>query len=154
MQHLVKQMTSSLEDDLQQICHLEQQLFINDSWDKTALHSLATQDYNYFFVLSSDNKIIGYCIVQVMFDTAEILRIGIDKNFQGQGLAKQLLQYVLDFLHTTDSEKLLLEVRGDNVSAIKLYQNFEFTQIHVRKNYYKNQYSTATDALIMQKVLA
>lgn len=141
------------DSNLIHICQLEQQLFPDDSWDKSALQDLFVQDYNHFFVVKDLEKIIGFCIVQVMFDTAEILRIGVDKNYQGQGIAKQLLNHIVDFLTNLSVEKLLLEVRADNISAIGLYQSFDFLQIHCRKNYYRLQNGLSVDALILQKEL-
>lgn len=135
------------------ICQLEQQLFPDDSWDISALQDLFAQDYNHFFVVKELEKIIGYCIVQVMFDTAEILRIGVGQGYQGKGFAKNLLNIVVIFLINLSVEKLLLEVRADNISAIHLYQSFGFLQIHCRKNYYRLQNGLTIDALILQKTL-
>lgn len=135
------------------ICQLERQLFPDDSWDISALQDLFAQDYNHFFVVKELEKIIGYCIVQVMFDTAEILRIGVGQDYQGKGFAKNLLNIVVIFLINLSVEKLLLEVRADNISAIHLYQSFGFLQIHCRKNYYRLQNGLTIDALILQKTL-
>lgn len=135
------------------ICQLEQQLFPDDSWDISALQDLFAQDYNHFFVVKELEKIIGYCIVQVMFDTAEILRIGVGQGYQGKGFAKNLLNIVVIFLINLSVEKLLLEVRADNILAIALYKNFGFEQISIRKNYYRLQNGLTIDALILQKTL-
>lgn len=141
------------DSNLIHICQLEQQLFPDDSWDKSVLQDLFAQDYNHFFVVKELEKIIGYCIVQVMFDTAEILRIGVGQGYQGKGFAKNLLNNVVIFLINLSVEKLLLEVRADNISAIHLYQSFGFLQIHCRKNYYRLQNGLTIDALILQKTL-
>lgn len=141
------------DSNLIHICQLEQQLFPDDSWEISALQDVFSQNYNHLFVAEYKQQIVGYCIVQIMFDTAEILRIGVDKNYQGQGIAKQLLNNVVDFLTNLSVEKLLLEVRADNISAIGLYQSFNFLQIHCRKNYYRLQNGLSVDALILQKEL-
>lgn len=149
--NLLKQCTTN---ELRLISQLEQQLFTDGYWEYNTLQTLFCQNHHYFFGLTVDGKLSGYCIVQVLFDTAEILRIGVDKSCQGQGLAKQIFRSVFKFLECTDAEKLLLEVRADNLRAIGLYQGLGFKQIHVRKNYYKNQKGTFTDALILQKDLS
>lgn len=141
------------DSNLIHICQLEQQLFPDDSWDISALQDLFAQDYNHFFVVKELEKIIGYCIVQVMFDTAEILRIGVGQGYQGKGFAKNLLNNVVIFLINLSVEKLLLEVRADNILAIALYKNFGFEQISIRKNYYRLQNGLTIDALILQKTL-
>ena len=146
-------LTEQSESDLSQISQLERQLFAIGSWTDDVLQEFFSQRHTHFFVMRLDNKIIGYCITQVMFDTAEILRIGVSRAYQGQGLAKQILMEVMVFLKKMEVDKLLLEVRNDNLSAIGLYQGFDFKQIHVRKNYYDNKDGTFTDALILQKAL-
>lgn len=149
----IRQLTTLSDNDLENLYQLEQQLFPDDSWDISALQDLFAQDYNHFFVVKELEKIIGYCIVQVMFDTAEILRIGVGQGYQGKGFAKNLLNIVVIFLINLSVEKLLLEVRADNISAIHLYQSFGFLQIHCRKNYYRLQNGLTIDALILQKTL-
>lgn len=146
-------LTEQSESDLSQIAQLEKQLFSVGSWSDDVLQEFFSQRHTHFFVMRLDNKIIGYCITQVMFDTAEILRIGVSRAYQRQGLAKQILMEVMVFLKKMEVDKLLLEVRNDNLSAIGLYQGFDFKQIHVRKNYYDNKDGTFTDALILQKAL-
>lgn len=146
-------LTEQSESDLSQIAQLEKQLFSVGSWTDDVLQEFFSQRHTHFFVMRLDNKIMGYCITQVMFDTAEILRIGVSRAYQRQGLAKQILMEVMVFLKKMEVDKLLLEVRNDNLSAIGLYQGFDFKQIHVRKNYYDNKDGTFTDALILQKAL-
>ena len=146
-------LTEQSESDLSQIAQLEKQLFSVGSWTDDVLQEFFSQRHTHFFVMRLDNKIMGYCMTQVMFDTAEILRIGVSRAYQRQGLAKQILMEVMVFLKKMEVDKLLLEVRNDNLSAIGLYQGFDFKQIHVRKNYYDNKDGTFTDALILQKAL-
>lgn len=146
-------LTEQSESDLSQIAQLERQLFAIGSWTDDVLQDFFSQRHTHFFVMRLGNEIIGYCMTQVMFDTAEILRIGVSRAYQRQGLAKQILMEVMVFLKKMEVDKLLLEVRNDNLSAIGLYQGFDFKQIHVRKNYYDNKDGTFTDALILQKVL-
>ena len=154
-------LTQLTNNELQQIADLEEALFAEDSWQAQTLNALFSQAYHHFFIIEQvlDDKVqvIGYCLIQAVFDTAEILRIGIAKSWQGQGLAQQLLLKVVQDLkqYTGDDsvEKILLEVRVDNLAAIKLYQSFGFVQIHTRKNYYANVDGTKSDALILQKLL-
>lgn len=147
----IYQLITLSDNDLENLCQLEKQLFPDDSWGKSALQDLFVQNYNQFFVVKYVEKIVAFCIVQVMFDTAEILRIGVKKDYQGQGIAKQLLNEVMNFLTKSSVEKLLLEVRADNGSAIGLYHSFDFLPIHCRKNYYRLQNGLTVDALILQK---
>lgn len=127
----------------------------DDAWDVASLCELSDNPASGFGILGAydetqDNKhsdkLVGYLIYQNL-DVAELLRLGVDKAYQGRGIAKRLTQSWLDGLVCP----ALLEVRADNVVAIGLYQTLGFKVIHTRKNYYKNQDNSFCDALIMQK---
>ena len=100
---------------------------------------------------ADNNKVIGYCLYQVIFEQAEILRIGTDPDYQRQGIASQLFATLNNELINNKVESLLLEVRADNASAIALYEQQAFAVIHTRKNYYQLPHKPAIDALIMQR---
>lgn len=71
----------------------------------------------------------------------ELLRIGVRPEFRAQGHGHDLMRAGLDGL----AGSVMLEVAANNRSAIKLYEDFGFLEIHRRKNYYRD-----SDALIMK----
>ena len=71
----------------------------------------------------------------------ELLRIGVRPEFRASGLGHRLMQAGLRGL----AGSVMLEVAANNRSAIKLYEDFGFLEIHRRKNYYRD-----SDALIMK----
>lgn len=85
-------------------------------------------------------------------DTADILNIGIDPDFQRQGYATGLLNRLIEELRKRHIREILLEVRVGNKSAIQFYKKQGFKEISGRKNYYmknsKNQ-SQREDGIIM-----
>ena len=101
---------------------------------------------------AANNKVIGYCLYQVIFEQAEILRIGTHPDYQRQGIASQIFAQLNKELMSNQVESLLLEVRADNAPAIALYEQQAFAVIHTRKNYYQVPHQPAVDALIMQRV--
>ncbi|WP_290003676.1 ribosomal protein S18-alanine N-acetyltransferase [Faucicola atlantae] len=100
--------------------------------------------------LSPDGQLIGYALISQVFDSADLLRVGIAPDYQRQGIAQQLLTTVTAQLKQQSVERLLLEVREDNTAARALYGKLGFQQIHIRKNYYKNTDGSRCDALILQ----
>lgn len=63
------------------------------------------------------------------------------------------MQTLLDFAKTTaKSEIVELEVRSDNVNAIKLYEKFGFEKIGVFKGFFKID-GKLIDFDIMEKIL-
>ena len=85
-------------------------------------------------------------------DSADILNIGIDSEFQRQGHGTALLKHLIEELRKWDIGEILLEVRAGNKPAIQFYKRQGFEEISVRKSYYtknsKNQ-SHREDGIIM-----
>ena len=80
-----------------------------------------------------------------LFDESEILVLYVDKLFRRQGIAKKLIDYLVNPIN---SKSILLEVSNKNLPALTLYENLDFKIINIRKNYYKD-----SDAYVMRKVI-
>lgn len=102
------------------------------------------KEYTHIYVYEDDNNVIGFIHIENHFEITDVINIAVDKKYQGRGIGKILLQYVID---NTEAEKIMLEVKENNVPAIKLYEAHDFKQIHVRPNYYEGN----IDALIMER---
>ena len=101
-------------------------------------------DYVHIYVYEEDNKVLGFIQIEDHFEITDIINIAVDKNYQGQGIGKKLIQYVID---NTKAEKIMLEVKDNNESAINLYNHMGFKEIHRRPNYY----GEGIDAIIMER---
>lgn len=149
-----------LKHAVQAVAAIEALVQPHDAWNNQALVQLLEQDSIHILVVYDqnrgtaliENKVIGYCLYQVVFEQAEILRIGTHPNYQRQGMASQIFIRLNAELESRQVESLLLEVRADNVPAIALYEQQEFVVIHKRKGYYQLLDQPAIDALIMQRV--
>ena len=80
-----------------------------------------------------NNRLVGYIIFKRMYDITDLIYIIVDTEYRRQKIASKLLEYLIE-----ESEKILLEVRCDNDNAIKLYKNYNFKIINIRKKYYNN----------------
>lgn len=135
-------------DMLCQMARLEKLLF-DDNWHDGAILSVLSQFGAGVLVCLSDKTVVGYCIYQIVFDVAEVLRIATNPSHQRQGVGKMMLDKLIQLTKNKQAERLLLEVRADNASAIGLYQQQAFYQIDKRPRYYGGQ----VDALILQREL-
>ena len=88
------------------------------------------------WVYQSGRQIIGYAVMSVVADEAHILNICIHPEYQGQGLAKRLLRWMLSLARLHRADTLFLEVRVSNKVAQKLYEGFGFNEIGIRRDYY------------------
>ena len=146
------------ENVIQTVADIETMVQPDDAWNQKTLTELLEQDSICLLIAYdqakeegvSHREIVGYCLYQMTFEQAEVLRIGTDPEHQRQGIASQVLNRLHELLQLNQVESLLLEVRADNTAAIALYEQQAFNIIHKRKGYYKMPHKPAVDALIMQ----
>ena len=140
------------EQVIQAVANIETMVQPQDAWGYQTIIELLAQDSINLSVVYQIDKIVGYCLYQVVFEQAEILRIGTHPDYQRQGIASQVFAKLNTELMNNKVENLLLEVRADNFSAIALYEQQGLAVIHRRKGYYQMPHRPAIDALIMQRV--
>ena len=136
------------------VAAIEAMIQRQDPWSNQILNELLEQDSIQLMIMSNraNDEVVGYCLYQVLFEQAEILRIGTHPDYQRQRIASQIFAKLNEVLETQQVEALLLEVRADNTAAIALYEQQGFTMIHRRKGYYQLGLQSAIDALIMQRI--
>lgn len=77
---------------------------------------------NWFYKIIKNSQVVGYFGIRDTEDGYEIEDIYLFKEYRGQGIGKQLLQYIID----TYPGMLELCVFRKNKRAISLYQTFGF----------------------------
>ena len=139
---------------VQAVATIEAIVQLQEPWIGQTLSDLLEQEsIDLMFAMSTEaDEVVGYCLYQVVFEQAEILRIGTRPDYQRQGIASLLFAELNTHLKEVQVESLLLEVRADNAPAIALYERQAFVVIHKRKGYYQQPHRSAVDALIMQHV--
>lgn len=88
---------------------------------------------------------IGYILVEDVIDTINIIDVFINEEYRNLGYASKILSFIINY-YKDRNIRYMLEVRVDNIYAIKLYEKFNFKVIYVRKKYYNG-----VDALIMER---
>lgn len=71
-----------------------------------------------------------------MFHRAE-LGISVLRDYWGQGIATRLMERLIAFAKENGIEIIDLEVRSDNVRAIRLYERFGFRKIGTYPRFFK-----------------
>ena len=79
---------------------------------------------------------LGYGVMTMAVGEAHLLNLCVDPSRQRQGLARHLLDHLVDIARHADTEQLFLEVRGSNLAALALYAAYGFVQVGVRPGYY------------------
>lgn len=93
-------------------------------------------------------EIRGYAVMMQAADEAELLNIGVATDQQRKGLGRAMLSEMLEYARGRNMRRVFLEVRPSNVAAIVLYHSAGFSDIGVRRGYYRNA-DGSEDALMM-----
>ena len=135
-------------DHLSSVLEIEQVSFPTP-WSKRAyMGELTRNNFAHYFVGTWDGAVVGYIGLWIMVDEAHITTIAVAQGFRGRRLAQQLIEFAEAYSRVWGAEKMVLEVRVSNISAIRLYKRLGFRQIGVRKKYYSD---TQEDAIVMLK---
>jgi len=80
----------------------------------------------------------GWCCLRILGSEGELLRLAVHPRDHRRGHARILLETGLMEVRKQSVERVLLEVREDNIPAITLYRNFGFQPIGRRPRYYRD----------------
>lgn len=130
------------------LAELEINSFGSRAFDVSKLeYEFVENPFSIVYLYYLDNKLVGYLDYWVTFDSATIFRIGVDSNYQKNGIGSKLMQKMIDEIKEKYEEVFFisLEVRKCNEKAKKLYSKFNFFEYTVKQNYYED----GEDAILM-----
>ena len=135
------------ESAVDEIVALEAASFTNP-WSKEALlWELQNSDVTRVYIgRDADGTLVAFCACWVIFDELHINTMAVDATRRRQGIASELLRYVIGDARAAGAKKATLEVRESNMGAIRLYESLGFTLVARRPRYYTKP---EEDALIL-----
>ncbi|TQK72653.1 MULTISPECIES: ribosomal protein S18-alanine N-acetyltransferase [unclassified Nocardioides] len=133
--------------DVAAIVALEADAFPLDPWSENLVGegvggALPTVAY---LVAEEAGAFAGYAVVSVVDVDAELQRIAVPEELRRTGVATALLSAVRATATDGGAERLLLEVREDNLAARLFYERHGFAELGRRPRYYRD----GTDALVL-----
>ena len=137
------------KNELSAIAEIEN-LSINPPWSYKAICDFSEYDTNRIITAKVDGVVAGYITYSVIIDEVQIANVAVHPDFRRKGIAEKLLRFLIDEAKESNMFVITLEVRDSNIPAIKLYEKCDFSNVGVRKNYYKNP---VEDAILMNLTL-
>jgi len=92
--------------------------------------------------------LVGYLICARYDEVYHLMNIAVDPDRRRQGIARTLLEAMLD--RAGHDANYTLEVRVSNTGAIALYEQFGFRSVGTRRHYYSDN---GEDAVIMWRAV-
>lgn len=120
--------------DVPEVYKVESKCYI-EPWSEKLFYDCVAVGYH-CWVLEYNNQLIGYAIYRIAVKEAHLFNIAVDPQYQNKGIARQFLSFILDHMQNNTAKKVILEVRVSNAPARKLYEDFNFKEVGMRKDYY------------------
>lgn len=103
-------------------------------------------------VLEVRGYIGSYGVMSVGAEEAHILNLCVRPEWRRRGLARRMLDELLELARVDGAREAFLEVRPSNDAALRLYRTTGFTRVGVRRAYYPAK-DGREDAWVMAKGL-
>ena len=143
---------SAREGDVSALLSLEREAFGPTAWREASIRVELTgvPASRYVVVAEADGVVVGYAVLMVVAETADVLRVVVATGHRCQGIGGSLMSELLAAAQRRGCATALLEVAADNGTARRLYAEMGFSVIDARRDYY----GPGRDALIMSCTLS
>ena len=132
---------------LRRVLEIEEKLYPRPWTPRTFSSELAEMKAGnrYYLVAYVGDSMVGYGGLMFSGDDAHITNLAVDPQWQGRGVATEMMLDLSILAHDRGCTAMTLEVRHTNTAAQELYRRFGFVPAGIRKRYYENK----DDAIIM-----
>lgn len=138
-------------EDLDDVLAIERASF-QTPWSRGAFRYELTQNrVARCLVARWGRRLVGYLCLWEIGHEVHVTNLAAHPDLRRRGVARALLNAVLDDAKGRAVSLAFLEVRPTNVEALGLYERFGFRVIGRRKGYY---FDTGEDALVMEARLS
>lgn len=140
-------------EDVDRLLRIEQNSF-SAPWTRKMFEvELNGNPFSYLFAARSiydghaSGEIVGYVCFWVVFDEVRVMTLAVEPSARRQGIAGELVRFMLTFGRAHGAVRAILEVRASNLAARGLYEQMGFRQTAIRTKYYTNP---TEDAILME----
>lgn len=124
-----------------------ERLVFSHAWNEQMIADSIEGAYDKVFVYIQNNRICGYIIYSVVYDSADLLRVAVRPEHRRRGLGLLLMGRMIEDCQALGAIKIFLEVRESNDPARNMYRSLGFKEISRRKKYYSEP---DEDGIVMQ----
>ncbi len=119
-------------------------------WSRASIEASLDDALGISLVVDDGGVVAGFVLSRAVLDEAEVLEIAVAPAHRRRGLARALLQALVQRLRDAGVVSLHLEVRRANEGARALYEAAGFRVSGERRGYYSEPYD---DAVLMLRTL-
>ena len=109
------------EEDTAKVARIEKECF-SQPWSQQGFIDALKGSDNILVVAEENGEIYGYVCMYVSFEEGEITNVAVSEQYRNKGVGRLLMQTIEREAEANGVERIVLEVRVSNNSAISLYK--------------------------------
>ncbi len=122
-------------------------LCFSEPWSYESFkQEIIENDLAIYIVAEIGKQIVGYAGIWLIMDEGHITNVAVIPEFRRKGIAKALIEVLINICESENIIAETLEVRASNEPAKNLYAQYGFKEAGIRKGYYEDNHE---DAIIM-----
>jgi ribosomal protein S18 acetylase RimI-like enzyme len=127
-------------DDLAEVYHLGEQLFTLQKfpnlyrvWDEfEVIDTYSGNPYHCFVAVDADDRVVGFFLASIIEKRhppryGYLKWLGVDKAFEGKGIARKLFDTFYSLMKDEDVATLLIDTEANNKRALRFFKEKGFT---------------------------
>lgn len=103
----------------------------------------------HYLAAEFEGELVAYAGIFFIADVADIHTITVVEQHRRKGIGRELLKRLIDWARVKKAEAIMLEMRLGNDAAQPLYEQYGFSEVSRRENYY----GPGLTAVVMRKEL-
>lgn len=134
--------------DIEAVVQIQQESNLS-YWSLADYKDEISRENSFSIVAKMSDKIVGFLVARLISEDycAELYNIGVSPQNRRKNIGKKMLESLIKQCLAKKLEKIFLEVRASNQTAIEFYLKNNFTVLSKRKNFYSNP---TEDAILME----
>lgn len=97
-------------------------------------HQLTDNPFSKCIAYKENGQVVGFLDYSIIYDKVEINNIFVKEEYRNRRIASRLMEYLIT--EVDDCDNITLEVKIDNIAALKLYEKYDFKIVAIREGYY------------------
>lgn len=124
------------ENDVGMVAELESRIF-SQPWSSRAFLESLRLGNTVYLTAGEEGKLLGYAGMYTAMDEGEIVNVAVAPEKRGCGIGAMLIRELKRAAEARRIERIVLEVRVSNRTAIHLYEKAGFICCGIRKDFYE-----------------
>ena len=120
--------------DIEEVMAVENQVY-QYPWTEGIFNDCIRVGYE-CWLAEVNNGIVAHAVSSIAAGESHILNISVKPDYQGQGIGKAFIEFLVQLAKDKQATVIMLEVRPSNAAAIRCYDATGFNEIGCRKDYY------------------